>query len=63
MASHLCLMSWGKKEPMNEKDFEKSARTLLRYGIGKNIEEAREHLRALLKKGKGEVVRSWVSAE
>lgn len=33
---------------MDKKQFEKNARTLLRYGIGDNIEGAREKLRALI---------------
>ena len=34
---------------MDKKEFEISARTLLKYGIGKNIKEEREKLRALIK--------------
>lgn len=34
---------------MEEKDFEKAARTLLNYEIGANINESREKLRALIK--------------
>ena len=33
---------------MDKKQFEKNARTLLKYGIGKNIEEAREKLQSLI---------------
>ena len=47
---------------MDKKNFEKSARMLLEYGIGYNIKEAREHLRMLIKAGKTEVVESWVKS-
>ena len=33
---------------MDKKQFEKSARTLLKHGVGHNIEEAREKLRVLI---------------
>ena len=45
---------------MDKKQFEKNARILLKHGVGDNIEEAREHLRKLIKAGKGKQVRSWV---
>ena len=47
-------------EIMDKKQFEKNARMFLKYGIGHNIEEAREHLRKLIKAGKAKQVRSWV---
>ena len=34
---------------MDKKQFEKSARTLLKHGIGNTIEESREKLRVLIK--------------
>lgn len=37
---------------MDEKQFEKSARMLLKYGIGHNIEGAREKLRVLIEANK-----------
>ena len=33
---------------MDKKQFEKSARLLLKYGIGHDIEEAREKLRVMI---------------
>ena len=45
---------------MNKKQFEKNARVLLKYGVGENIEEARESLQKLIKAGKAKQVRSWV---
>jgi len=33
---------------MDKKQFEMSARTLLKYGVGSDIEEAREKLRVLI---------------
>ena len=34
---------------MDKKKFEKTARMLLKYGIGHNIEESQEKLQALIK--------------
>ena len=42
-----------KGENTNQKNFEKSARTLLKHGIGGNIEEVREKLRGLIEAQKG----------